>query len=440
MSWQRQRLRRPSTPTPAGLPQRQRRHSRIASSSATSAAPASSRAAWSRSSRPGPATPQCGVGTCQCGAGSNGTPYNCIYIFSRGRPGWSRRPAPASAPAPIGGIHRRQRPDRPRRADRLDPAAAGALQRQSARAITRSATALRAVRRSQVSRGSTRSGNNAGPSFIQGTDVDVRLPRALRGSTTRSSTPPTRTTLTNLILASGSSRGPRRGRIAPLTAADLAAIANGTYRFGSQRNLLDLGIRDEHSQRDTYRVVGGLRGTFNDDWTYEVSANYGRVNEDITIARQHRHRSACCWRWMPAAIRSPARSSAARSSIRPRRSPAARRRPGADRRQCRSLAADIAACVPYNPFGAPRQPGVASPISRASSRRHARARPARRQRLHVGRHEPASSTCRAARSASRSAPNIGARMPFYQAGSVRRSDGLHQRRLDPDLRAARRSR
>ena len=48
------------------------------------------------------------------------------------------------------------------------------------------------------------------------------------------------------------------------------------------RHLLDVGIRDEKFQRDTYRIVGGVRGNFNDDWNYEVSANYGKFKEDTT--------------------------------------------------------------------------------------------------------------------------------------------------------------
>ncbi len=89
----------------------------------------------------------------------------------------------------------------------------------------------------------------------------------------------------------------------------------------SPAHLLDVGIRDEKFKRDTYRIVGGLRGTFNDDWNYEVSVNYGKFKEDKVTLTASSIGSASCWRWTPGSIRSPGRSSAARSSIRRLRSP-----------------------------------------------------------------------------------------------------------------------
>ena len=40
---------------------------------------------------------------------------------------------------------------------------------------------------------------------------------------------------------------------------------------------VDFGGRQEKIRRDTYRVVTGVTGDFNEDWNYEVSFNYGRV-------------------------------------------------------------------------------------------------------------------------------------------------------------------
>jgi len=56
------------------------------------------------------------------------------------------------------------------------------------------------------------------------------------------------------------------------------------FGFNFSRTVTDFGNRDEAARRDTYRVVLGTRGTFNNDWTYEVSANYGKFNmrTDIT--------------------------------------------------------------------------------------------------------------------------------------------------------------
>jgi outer membrane receptor protein involved in Fe transport len=73
----------------------------------------------------------------------------------------------------------------------------------------------------------------------------------------------------------------------PLTAAQQASlisqIQNGSYRFILRKNLTDLGTRSEAARRDTYRIVGGLRGTFNDDWRYELSVNYGEFDERTKV-------------------------------------------------------------------------------------------------------------------------------------------------------------
>ena len=50
-----------------------------------------------------------------------------------------------------------------------------------------------------------------------------------------------------------------------------------TGRFTMSRFNVDFGGRGEKHKRDTYRVVGGVDGVFNDDWSYEVSLNYGKL-------------------------------------------------------------------------------------------------------------------------------------------------------------------
>ncbi|MBA3666201.1 MAG: TonB-dependent receptor [Sphingomonas sp.] len=50
-----------------------------------------------------------------------------------------------------------------------------------------------------------------------------------------------------------------------------------------RENLLGLGSRTEAAKRETFRIVGGVRGNFWDDWNYEVSANYGRLKEETKI-------------------------------------------------------------------------------------------------------------------------------------------------------------
>jgi outer membrane receptor protein involved in Fe transport len=49
----------------------------------------------------------------------------------------------------------------------------------------------------------------------------------------------------------------------------------GSEYFRLNRNNVDLGTRDEADRRDTYRIVVGAEGTFNDDWKYDFSVNYG---------------------------------------------------------------------------------------------------------------------------------------------------------------------
>src|SRR3546814_3009661 len=53
--------------------------------------------------------------------------------------------------------------------------------------------------------------------------------------------------------------------------------------FNLNRNNLDLGTRDEKNRRDTYRIVVGAQGTFNDDWHYDVSFNYGHLKTKSTF-------------------------------------------------------------------------------------------------------------------------------------------------------------
>lgn len=196
-------------------------------------------------------------------------------------------------------------------------------------------------------------GNNAGPSFIQGTQTqfDVReRPRLDNPFLTAAQ----KTQLSNLILASdcNTSLTAACATAGNLTAAQRAQITAGTYRFVLSRSLLDVGIRDEDFSRDTYRVVAGLRGTFNDDWSFELSANYGKfketINTDGYIDKQ---------RFMLAmdAGRNPANGQIqCRAKFDPASAIILQRSLTAEQTatlQSR-LAADIASCVPYNPFGA----------------------------------------------------------------------------------------
>lgn len=55
--------------------------------------------------------------------------------------------------------------------------------------------------------------------------------------------------------------------------------ATGTFTIS--RFNVDFGGRGEVHKRETYRVVAGVEGTFNGDWNYELSANYGRLKTGL---------------------------------------------------------------------------------------------------------------------------------------------------------------
>lgn len=217
-------------------------------------------------------------------------------------------------------------------------------------------------------------GNNAGPTGIQGTfgQFDFRERTRLDNPFL---TAAQRTQIASAILTSGCntsltvacalSNGNPSTRVAtagqgtggPLSATDIAAMNAGTYRFVTARSLTDVGIRDQVFERDTFRIVGGLRGTFNEDWKYEISANYGKFKQKETtkgyIDRQRFMLSLdagrnpvtgaiqCRSQFDPAsAVGYDAGAFQTGGSSR------------ANSTQPGRLAADIAACVPYNPFGA----------------------------------------------------------------------------------------
>jgi outer membrane receptor protein involved in Fe transport len=75
----------------------------------------------------------------------------------------------------------------------------------------------------------------------------------------------------------------------PFLSADALAVLQSvgrcanptTDRFPLSRFNVDFGGRGELQDRDTYRIVLGIDGSFNDDWRYEVALNYGRLETDL---------------------------------------------------------------------------------------------------------------------------------------------------------------
>lgn len=121
------------------------------------------------------------------------------------------------------------------------------------------------------------------------------------------------------------------------------------FGFSILRNVVELGNREEKARRQTYRIVAGVRGDFNDDWSYEVSANYGRFTENTAI-----NGNVNLQRYLLAtdAVRDPGTGNiVCRAQI----DPAARLiyEGAVDNAFAQAqLANDVATCVPVNLFGA----------------------------------------------------------------------------------------
>jgi outer membrane receptor protein involved in Fe transport len=212
-------------------------------------------------------------------------------------------------------------------------------------------------------------GNNAGATFTQGSSFDASRERIRLDNPFLH--PADRATLTAAFLASGcdptisgaactrtTSTGGTSSTL--LSPAEIAAINAGTYRFVFAKHFLDIGIRDEIFRRETYRAVAGLRGTFNEDWSYEVSANYGLFKQKNSnsgfVDRQKFLLS------LDAGIdpNNPGAGIQCRAKFDPTAAvpfQSATLQPWQNEAIAARLAADIAACVPYNPFGSGRSDG-----------------------------------------------------------------------------------
>ena len=131
-----------------------------------------------------------------------------------------------------------------------------------------------------------------------------------------------------------------------LIAATPGRVVTGATRFSVREILAGLGSRAEQSDRDTYRIVGGIRGTFNDGFRYELSANYGEFREKTKVLG-----NLNIQRFLLAndATRNAAGQIVCRSQIDPT---AAYGYNGVtDPNAAAVLARDVAACVPINTFG-----------------------------------------------------------------------------------------
>lgn len=129
--------------------------------------------------------------------------------------------------------------------------------------------------------------------------------------------------------------------IANFLAANPARVITGATTFNVREILEGLGSRAELSHRDTYRVVGGIRGTFNGNWRYELSANYGEFKEQTNIQG-----NLNIQRFLLA--NDPVRNGSGQIVCRAQVDPNAAI---GYIDQGATLAHDVAACVPINVFG-----------------------------------------------------------------------------------------
>jgi outer membrane receptor protein involved in Fe transport len=128
-----------------------------------------------------------------------------------------------------------------------------------------------------------------------------------------------------------------------------AGVFNPNATISLNRFNVDFGPREERHRRDTYRIVAGIEGTFNEDWGYEIAANYGELRTHMDSLNN----------LLLADINgNPAGFINAIDAV----------RNGAGQIVCRinadaSPANDDARCVPLNPFGV----GAPSPAAVAYS-------------------------------------------------------------------------
>jgi outer membrane receptor protein involved in Fe transport len=137
-----------------------------------------------------------------------------------------------------------------------------------------------------------------------------------------------------------------RATITAQRALNGSAAPTAATQIAVREIMEGLGNRAERSYRDTYRAVAGVRGTFNDGFRYELSANYGEFKEKTELLG-----NLNVQRFLLAndATRNAAGQIVCRSQVDPT---AAYGYAGVtDPNQAAVLARDVAACVPINVLG-----------------------------------------------------------------------------------------
>jgi outer membrane receptor protein involved in Fe transport len=183
----------------------------------------------------------------------------------------------------------------------------------------------------KYSRTETSGSGSSGPAFITGSTLDgnrerIRIDNPFLSDQARA-----------VICA-------ERARTLDANGVPLGCV--GTTRLSLRENLLGLGVRNEQAKRETYRIVTGVRGNFNDDWNYEFAVNYGKLKEETKVLGNLDVQRFLLG--MDAAVNPNTGQIQCRSQF----DPAAAFGIGINEPNAAArLAADIAACVPINPFG-----------------------------------------------------------------------------------------
>ena len=210
-----------------------------------------------------------GIGTFGCGTASNGIDYNCPYIFQPNGdliPQTGQRVGTGPSGAFIGGngegfFSGRQIQVTPQ-LDRYNISMVGHFD---------ISPALVPFVEGTFSRTNAVSQGGSGPAFISGGAL---------------------LDLGGIVFGNGNRETPRLDNpyLSPQALSTICSIRSArgqtcppSLRIGVLENLAGLPNRVEESRRDTFRIVGGLRGDLGGSWNYEVSANYGQLKEKTKI-------------------------------------------------------------------------------------------------------------------------------------------------------------
>lgn len=284
-----------------------------------------------------------GVGTASCGTGFNGVPYNCIYFFTPDGNLIAENAGSLTGTGPIGsaiggngqtgreGDLQTVLPDQERFNINL------LAKFEFSPAFTAFAEGKYVNIKTQ--------GQQSSPAFLQGQFLTLGDPREAARLDNPFLNDQARAIITEQLLSSG-----LRGSLIKnsflsrvLSAADIAAINDGSFRFDFSRFLTDLGNRDERSEREVYRGIIGARGEFGSSFNYEFSVNYGRVEESTDVLGN------IVPQRMLLALDAGIDPADGQIKCRAQFDPSAAF--AFDDED--ALAEEIANCVPYNPFGSP---------------------------------------------------------------------------------------